>query len=142
LYSVPVSKAQLCVAQTGTTMNGMKNGRPDEMQISLVEGEVSDFIRNEITPARVIRVENAGEAEADKINFLLERAGRGSVKEIDRLIADLQRVRDYLVSEGDRVQRSITRYLEASQSTMASVKVIADSMSQWKGIDLSRGEHN
>jgi hypothetical protein len=123
-------------------MNIVKNGRPEEMQISLVDGELGELVRREVAPARVVRAEPAAEPDADKINFLLERAGQGSVKEIERLIADLQRVRDYLISEGERVQRSITRYLEASQSTMASVKVIADSMSQWKGVETIRIERN
>lgn len=116
-------------------MNVMANGRPEEIQISLLNGDARDFGHKVAPP-----VAQSSEAEADKANFLVDRVGRNSVKELDRLIADLQQVRDYLVTEGERVQRSISKYFEASQSTMVSVKVISDSMSQWKGIDPIRGD--
>jgi hypothetical protein len=118
-------------------MNVMANGRPEEIQISLLNGDVREFGHKEAAPARIVQ---SDDAEADKANFLVDRVGRNSVKELDRLIADLQRVRDYLVTEGERVQRSISKYFEASQSTMVSVKVISDSMSQWQGIDPIRGD--
>lgn len=123
-------------------MNMMNNGRPDDGEISLVDGDMRDFVRKELVPARIVRAEEGEAAETDRVNFMVDRAGRASVKEIERLIADLQRVRDYLLAEGERVQRSISKYFEASQSTMSSVKVIADSMTQWKGIDAIRGEPN
>jgi len=54
------------------------------------------------------------------------------VTEIDGLIADLHNVRDFLKAEGDRVQREIASYAQLSQVAMTSVKIIAESMSQWK----------
>ena len=55
-----------------------------------------------------------------------------SVTEIDALIADLRNVRDFLHSEGERVQREIASYAQLSQVAMTSVKIISDSMGQWK----------
>ena len=51
-----------------------------------------------------------------------------SVTEIDRLIADLSSVRDFLHSEGERVQREIQSYAQLSSVAMTSVKIIAESM--------------
>jgi len=41
-------------------------------------------------------------------------------------------VRDFLHSEGERVQREIQSYAQLSSVAMTSVKIIAESMGQWK----------
>ena len=66
------------------------------------------------------------------LNSLLDRVSGSSVSEIDSLIADLSNVRDFLQTEGERVQREITSYAQLSQVAMTSVKIIAESMTQWK----------
>jgi hypothetical protein len=55
------------------------------------------------------------------------------VKEIDNLIAELQAVRNFLMAEGERVQRELANYAQATQAALSSVKIITDSMGQWKG---------
>jgi hypothetical protein len=113
-------------------MNALKPGRTDERQATVVEGEIRDFIRRDVVPARKSADDAGSEIASDSINSLIDRAARSSVKEIDKLIVDLQNVRDYLRTEGERVQREITRYVQVSQTAMASVKIITDSMGQWK----------
>jgi hypothetical protein len=56
-------------------------------------------------------------------------------------MVDLQRVRDFLASEGERVQREIAGYAQLSQVAMTSVKIIAESMQQWKTQVGDRGDH-
>jgi hypothetical protein len=68
----------------------------------------------------------------NNINFLIERVSGSSIREIDNLIGDLQTVREFLRSEGERVTREITNYAQASQAAMSSAKIISDSMGQWK----------
>jgi hypothetical protein len=95
------------------------------------EGEIREFIRRDVSHLR--RPQNeASEQAVTNINSLLERVSGSSVSEIDRLIADLRNVRDFLHSEGERVQREIASYAQLSQVAMTSVKIIAESMSQWK----------
>jgi hypothetical protein len=48
------------------------------------------------------------------------------------VIAELTRVRDMLRSEGERVQREVAGYASLSQAAMTSMKIIADSVVQWK----------
>ena len=74
---------------------------------------------------------DATEVNVDHFNVLIERVAGTSVKEIDHLIAELQAVRSYLLAEGERVQRELTTYAQATQAALASVKIIADSMGQW-----------
>jgi hypothetical protein len=47
-------------------------------------------------------------------------------------VAELQNLRDYLVSEGERVQREIAGYGELSKATLRSAKMITDSIPSWK----------
>ena len=56
-----------------------------------------------------------------------------SVQEIDKLIGELQSLRDMLSNEGARVQREIIQYATLSQSAMQSTKIITESLAQWKG---------
>jgi hypothetical protein len=74
----------------------------------------------------------ASEQAVTNITGLLDRVSGSSVSEIDRLMEDLRSVRDFLASEGERVQREIQSYAQLSQVAMTSVKIIAESMTQWK----------
>jgi hypothetical protein len=54
------------------------------------------------------------------------------VLEIDKLIAQLQDVRDHLVNEGQRVERAITEYAQMSQAATKSTKLIAENLARWR----------
>ena len=95
------------------------------------EGEIREFIRRDVSHLRRAPTESSEHA-VNNINSLLDRVSGSSVAEIDRLIADLSSVRDFLHSEGERVQREIHSYAQLSTVAMTSVKIIAESMSQWK----------
>jgi hypothetical protein len=94
------------------------------------EGEIREFIRRDVAHLR--RPQEGSEQAVTSIHSLLDRVSGSSVTEIDGLIADLRNVRDFLKAEGDRVQREIASYAQLSQVAMTSVKIIAESMSQWK----------
>jgi hypothetical protein len=55
------------------------------------------------------------------------------MEEIDRVILELQSVRDMLRKEGDRVSREVAGYASLSHAAMTAMTVIADSLTQWKG---------
>jgi hypothetical protein len=55
-----------------------------------------------------------------------------SVVEIERVMTELATVRDMLRSEGERVQREISGYASLSQAALTSMKIIGDSVVQWK----------
>ena len=79
------------------------------------------------------RPKSDSELVAHNISTLLQRVAGTSVQEVDRLIAELQQLRELLHQEGARVQREITEYAHLSQSAMQSTKIIAESLSHWKG---------
>jgi hypothetical protein len=107
-------------------------GKLDEIDTpNEFEGEIREFIRRDVSHLRRPQTE-ASEQAVTNINSLLDRVSGSSVSEIDRLMSDLRNVRDFLASEGERVQREISSYAQLSQVAMTSVKIIAESMSQWK----------
>ena len=55
-----------------------------------------------------------------------------SADEIDRIVGELQALRELLGREGARVQREIAEYASLSESAMQSTKVIAEGLAQWK----------
>ena len=78
--------------------------------------------------------ESDSDLVANNISSLLQRVAGTSVQEIDRLIAELQTLREMLSTEGARVQREIVQYATLSQSAMQSTKIIAESLSHWKKV--------
>jgi hypothetical protein len=60
------------------------------------------------------------------------RAGTTSVTEIEKLMGELQAARDYLQIEGERLQREAARYAHLTQSALASVKMVSESMDKWR----------
>jgi hypothetical protein len=56
------------------------------------------------------------------------------VHEIDRLIEELQMLRERLHLEGERVHRNIVEYATLSQAAMQSTKIIAESLTLWKKV--------
>ena len=87
-----------------------------------VEGEVCDLAHAKLsTPT-----------ETDpEIAPLIEKVGATSIAEIDRLIAELQDARNYLISEGERVERETVRYANLTLMASATTKIISDAVSQW-----------
>ena len=115
-------------------MTAVRSGRIDDAPLapSEFEGEIREFIRRDVAHLRRPPPEGPAGDAVNNINSLLDRVSGSSVLEIDNLIVDLRKVRDFLHTEGERVQREITSYAQLSQVAMTSVKIIAESMSQWK----------
>jgi hypothetical protein len=103
----------------------------DKSTESAVEGEIREFVRRDVATLRRTP-EGESEVVANNIGTLLQRVAGASVQEIDRLIGELQTLRELLQSEGARVQREITEYAHLSQSAMQSTKIITESLEKWK----------
>jgi hypothetical protein len=99
------------------------------------EGEIREFVRKDVAPwrKRPDRVDASADTQAaDNVSMLVQRVAGASMSEIDNVIEELRTMREYLRSEGERVQREIAGYATVSQTAAASMKVIAESMSQWR----------
>jgi len=98
-----------------------------------VEGDLGELIRRDVAPLRrPQRVDPNGDPAISQVNSWIDGVSRGSVKEIERLIMELTNLRDFLLEEGQRVQREITGYAQMSQSAISSTKIMVESVSKWK----------
>src|SRR5690606_22969665 len=123
-----------------TSMTAIKRlGDVDRQASNEFEGEIREFIRRDVSTRSKLPVEpNASsQVEADNLNTLLERVSGVTVAEIDRLISELQTIRSLLLKEGERVRREITGYAGLSQSAVATMKVINDTLTQLRPSAMS-----
>ncbi len=123
-----------------------------------VESDIREFVRRDQFAPRRLRQDNPqpearGEVRDDRkpalphapqlhpasenvaskeINDLIRRVSGGSMEEIDRVILELQSVREMLRTEGERVTREIAGYASLNNAAMTAMKIIAESMTQWK----------
>jgi transposase len=114
----------------------MKSREPADLDKPVetgVEGEIREFVRRDVAGLRR-QPESDSELVANNISTLLQRVAGTSVQEIDKLIAELQTLREMLANEGARVQKEIVEYATLSQAAMQSTRIIAESISHWKKI--------
>ncbi len=118
-------------------MTFLKTREPAELDKpaeSAVEGEIREFVRRDVATSLRRQPESDSEVVASNIGSLLQRVAGTSVQEIEKLITELQTLRDMLHNEGARVQREIVEYATLSQAAMQSTKIIAESLTQWKKV--------
>jgi cation transport regulator ChaC len=118
-------------------MSFLKTREPAELDTPAeteVEGEIREFVRRDVASSLRRPPESESEMVASNINSLLQRVAGTSVQEIDKLITELQTLRDMLHNEAARVQREIVEYATLSQAAMQSTKIIAESLTQWKKV--------
>jgi hypothetical protein len=63
---------------------------------------------------------------------LVQKIGAASIAEIEKLIGELQETRNFLESEGTRIQREAARYIDLTQRALDSVSIIFDILSGWR----------
>jgi hypothetical protein len=75
--------------------------------------------------------ENTSQVVTD-VNSLVQRVADVSLDQLDHVIVDLRNLRDFLHSEGERIQREISDYLQLNHIAIGSTKSIVDNIVQWK----------
>ena len=112
----------------------------DSAAVSQVEDGIRDFVRNDIAYLRrppitspdTAPMDPNAEATVNNVNSLIQRVAGTSLAEIEKLISELESLRDLLHAEGQRVQREISGYAQLSHAAMKSTRMIADNVTQWK----------
>jgi hypothetical protein len=97
-----------------------------------VPEEERDVVRHDFAPRPRRRP-----AEPDltgHVGTLMRRVSDSSLQDIDDLIAKLQRRREQLLAESERVQREIIEYAKLSQTTMQSTKIISESLAHFNKV--------
>src|SRR6266571_647488 len=97
-----------------------------------VEGDIRQLVRGQVASDRRSDLEPSGKDTATETNAFIDRVSVTSAKEIAKLIADLQNLRDFLHSEGQRVQREISGYVHLNEAAAKATKLIVEAIPQWK----------
>ena len=107
----------------------------DQVAANNVEDEIRQVVRRDMPFLQRQRSEgNADSSAIETLNALVGRLGIDSMEDIDRVIRDLESIRDMLQKEGQRVIREIAGYTSLSDAARAAMRVIADSIKQWKNV--------
>jgi hypothetical protein len=104
--------------------------------VSDVEAGIRDFVRKDIAYLRrapsalnsdaTPDVKADADAAVSNVNTLIQRVAGASVSEIESLISELDSLRSFMHSEGQRVQRELASFAQLSQTAMKSTRMIAD----------------
>jgi hypothetical protein len=112
-------------------------GEPPQQVAEVAEAESADRTVQEL-PRRDVAFQRKrpGEPPPEQVmnhaSSVLQRVAVASVSEIESLIVELERLRDFLRQEGVRIQREIEGYARLSEEATKSTKIIAESVAQWK----------
>jgi hypothetical protein len=68
------------------------------------------------------------------LDSLVQRVAGVSLDQLDDVIVDLRHLRDFLRSEGERIKREISGYLQLHEIAIGSTKSIVDNVAQWKEV--------
>jgi chromosome segregation ATPase len=103
-------------------------------QAAKLEGEIREFVRDVASMRRTQsnEMDTAANASAENLNALITRVADASTGELDRLILELQGLRDSLRREGERMSQEIASYASSNQAAMSALETIANSLKQWK----------
>ena len=88
----------------------------------VVEGEVCEVPDAELST----------QTETDtEIAPVIQKLGATSIAEIDWLMAEVREAKNYLQSEGERIEQETVRYVNLTQLASVTAKIVLDAISQW-----------
>jgi hypothetical protein len=95
---------------------------------SKLEGEIRDLVSRDNTAPR-LQQGTETEVAASNIGSMLQHVSETSVQEIEKLIAELEMLRETLQKEAARVQREIVGYAVLIQSARQSMRTSSEILS-------------
>ena len=82
------------------------------------------------------------ENDTERTKSSLARVTSNSVDRLDRLMSEIQEMREFLISEGERVQREIANYAQLNQSVaLAATKIKTETVGTWKSSAIAGEAH-
>jgi hypothetical protein len=105
---------------------------------SAAEAEIGSLLEQQ-TP-KPIRIHD----DAERSRSLIARITSNSIDELQGLVSDLtsgvQKLEEFLKSEGERVQREVVNYAQLNQTALAAIKEIIDTAFQLPQVETSRDD--
>jgi hypothetical protein len=100
---------------------------------SAVDSEVRDFEEEGFKPAQTAHSKVG--IDAERIRSSIARLTSNSTVELEKLIAELERMQEFLKSETGRVQREI-------ESVLDGIGIIIEAIAPWKTSALSSAQNS
>ena len=97
-----------------------------------IEGELRELVRRRLPRPETGSETGVSETGMNSLSSVIERVAGTSVLEIEKVITDLQILRERLQNEAQRVQREVIEYAQMSYAATRSTEIIAESLAQWK----------
>ena len=94
--------------------------------------EPTDRARVAVPRAQTAERNQSNEAFLENLDALIQRVAGTSMDEIDKVIRELEKMREMLRNEGERVSREIASYSRLSQHSVSAMKVLSDGLTEWK----------
>jgi hypothetical protein len=114
----------------------------DQATTANLEVEFRDFVQRDFSAERRRRDDSDVEAGVTNANSLFARLTNESMEEIERIIGQLQAMRDLLRDEGDRVQREIMSYADKSRGRIEFLQRIAEDLAQSRSSGQDHIQHD
>ena len=88
----------------------------------VVEGEVCEVAHAELSTQTETETEIAP---------VIQKLGATSIAEIDWLMTEVREAKNYLQSEGERIEQETARYANLTHLASVTAKIVLDAISQW-----------
>jgi hypothetical protein len=126
--------AELSENLTEMTQRDTASGQHEQIDpAAQLEEDITALIRRDIPPNRHRDREPVANPTSGHMNGLLQQLGGVSIEEIDRIILELQSVRDMLRGESERLSNEVARYANLNSITMTLMRSVADRLKLSKG---------
>lgn len=105
-----------------------------EADLNAFEAEIHQLVqgRSPQMPQQRAAANAPGRSLTEDIDALIGHAIGEPLEEIDRLIVELQDIRNLLRQEGERVSREIASYSSLNDSVKTAMMKISESLKQWR----------
>ena len=91
---------------------------------STIQGGISKLVRSEVAEQRWLTPDAMNAQNVEGLSSLISRVAGRSAEEIDELIEELNGLRNFLRTEGQRIDREICQYVQMHQSAKSSIQMI------------------
>lgn len=95
-------------------------------------GQLDDIERITFLRHRQSQAGPVNERSIENMNAIIQRATSLSLDDIDQVIHALQRLRDMVRKEGERVCREVAGYASLRHAAVAAMKIMADCIKKWE----------
>ena len=126
--------AELSENRTETTQRDTASGQHEQIDVAAqLEEDITALIRRDTPPSHHSDREPVADPTSGHMNGLVQQVAGTSIEEIDRIILELQSVREMLRGESERLSNEVARYANLNSITVTLMRSVADRLKLPKG---------